>query len=249
MTVIATPPFLVAVAILGTAAVLGGPVADWMDIKREKLPLPLKAPLSALDEGAIRPYRVVKRHVLDPAIVEVLGTNQYISWTLEDTSVASHDPLRFAEFVVTYDSGGHNLVPHTPDVCRLGAGYQPAQPHENTTVDASALQAKWPSLPVRLCTFLKTDVFQREKVSVVYTFFCNGEFVATRSHVRVLINDLSNTYSFFSKVEVSFPKATRGQCLDGAAKLLNRVLPVLISSHWPDFEREEEAARRRADGT
>lgn len=245
---VVTPPFLLAVVLLGVAVVLAGPVSDWMDIKREKLALPLRLPLDALDEASIAPYRVVVRDVLEPAIIEALGTDQYLSWYLVDTSVAENDPLRHAALIVTYDSGGTNLVPHTPDVCRLGAGYQPAQRHENTSVELDGLDAERRAVPVRLCTFAKTDVFQREKVSVVYTFFCNGRFVATRSGVRVLINDLSAAHSFFSKVEVSFPGATRSQCLDGARKLLNRVLPVLVSNHWPDFQSaEEEIRRQRAD--
>lgn len=245
---VATPPFLLAVALLGAAAVLAGPVADWMDIRREKLALPLRLPLDALDETAIAPYRVLARHVLDPAIVEALGTDQYLSWGIEDTSVPKNDPLRRAALVVTYDSGGTNLVPHTPDVCRLGAGYQPSQPHENTSVVLGGLKAGQRTVPVRLCTFAKTDVFQREKLSVVYTFFCNGKFVATRTGVRVLINDLSTAHSFFSKVEVSFAGATRSQCLEGARKLLNRVLPVLLSNHWPDFQSAEEEFRQRRAG-
>lgn len=245
---VATPPFLLAVALLGAAAVLAGPVADWMDIRREKLALPLRLPLNALDETAIAPYRVLARHVLEPALVEALGTDQYLTWDVVDTSVPENHPLRYAALVVTYDSGGTNLVPHTPDVCRLGAGYQPAQPHENTSVVVGGLKVERRIVPVRLCTFAKTDVFQRQKVSVVYTFFCNGTFVATRSSVRLLINDLSTAHSFFSKVEVSFPRATRSQCLDGARKLLNRVLPVLVSNHWPDFQSAEEEFRRRKAG-
>jgi hypothetical protein len=246
-----TRPFLVAVALLGAAVVLAGPVADWLDIQREKLPLPLRAPLGSLSESALAPYRVVKRHIIDPAIVKVLGTNQYLSWTLEDTEVTETDPLRYVELLVSYDSGGHNLVPHTPDVCRLGAGYQPAQPHENTQVNLTRLPGTRDVVPVRLCTFGKTDVFQREQVSVVYTFFCNGEFRETRNGVRILINDLTNVYSFFSKVEISFPRATRTQCLDGAAKLMDRVLPALLSNHWPDFNKAESDARRstRRDGS
>lgn len=245
---IPTAPFLVAVGMLAAAAALSGPVADWIGVKREKLPLPLRRPLGALEEDALAPYRVVERHVLEPIVVEALGAQDYLSWTLEDASVPRHDPLRFVHLLVTYDTGAHNLVPHTPDVCRLGAGYQPAQPHENVElrVDAPGLERE--RIPVRVCTFAKTDVFDHETVSVVYTFFCNGQFVATRSGVRILINDLSNTYAYFSKVEVSFPHATRAQCMEGASKLLGKVLPALIGRHYPDFEAAEALARERGSG-
>ena len=82
---------------------------------------------------------------------------------------------------------------------------------------------------------------------MIYTFHCNGRFTATRTGVRLLLNDLTNTYAYFSKVEVSFPGATRQQSIDGAWKVYDRLLPVLLKAHWPDFEAEEEAVRRRAD--
>jgi len=151
--------------------------------------------------------------------------------------------------LVTYYSGGHNLVPHTPDVCYLGAGYQPGRAHENVTLSVPELGAAGAKLWVRVLTFVKTAIFDRQDVSVVYAFHCNGRFVETgafvdpRTAVRLLLNDPANTYAYFSKVEVSFPRATREQSLKGAAKLFGAVLPVLVKEHWPDFEAAESAAR------
>jgi hypothetical protein len=233
-----TIPFGIAVALLGAAAILAGPVSTWMDFQQGKAALPLKKPLGALDVEGLLPYRAIERQVLDSTVVEALGTDQYINWVLEDTSVSQTDPLRYAHLFVTYDTGGVNLVPHTPDECRLGAGYQPAQPHENIDIHVPM------TIPIRLCTFLKTAVFNREEVSVAYTFHCNGKFVATRNGVRLLINDLSNRHAYFSKVEVSFPRATREQSLQGAAKMLERLLPVLVKDHFPDFESAESTARK-----
>lgn len=238
-----TRPFVVSVVLLGAAAVLAGPVANWLNIKHAKLPLPLRKPLSALDEQAIAPYRVIKRHILDPTIVEALGTDLYLDWTLEDTSVPRDDPLRYANLFITYDTGGHNLVPHTPDVCRRGAGYEPAQPHENVDLNILTLGERFRAVSVRICTFAKTDIFSRERVSILYTFNCNGKFVSTRWGVRVLLNAPSRTYAYFSKVEVSFPQATRAQCVAGGRKLFGRVLPLLVNAHWPDFEAAETQAR------
>jgi hypothetical protein len=192
----------------------------------------------------LMPFRVVERHILEPVVVEALGTDQYLNWVLEDTSAPPNDPLRYAQLFVTYDTGGQNLVPHTPDECRLGAGYEPAQPHENTDVKLSSLGSGSMEIPVRICTFVKTAVFNREEVTVVYTFHCNGEFAATRGGVRLLFNDPRDTHGYFSKIEISFPRATREQSAQGAAQLLNRLLPVLMRDHWPDFAAAEAAARK-----
>lgn len=241
-----TRPFVVAVILLATAATLAGPVARWMRFKQGKRPLPLRASLNSLDEKALSPYRVVRRTVLEPVVVEALGTERYLSWTLEDTSVPAGDPLRFANLLVTYYSGGHNLVPHTPDVCWLGGGYQPAQPHENVEIDLDSPESEALRVPVRVCTFGKTTLQNRVKQSVIYTFYCNGEFVCTRTGVRLLMNQLTTTYAFFSKVEVSFLTATRAEGVEGAKKLFGRILPLLIRNHWPDFEGAEEDARKGA---
>jgi hypothetical protein len=248
-TRIVTAPFVVAVTLLGIAVFLAGPVAGWLQIKHGKKALPLKAPLSQLNESAIAPYRVVQREILDPSLVEALDTDRYLSWVLEDTSVPAADPLRQARLLVTYYSGGHNLVPHTPDVCYVGGGYRPAQPHENLSVEIPALGSGASKVPIRVCTFAKTAVFDHQHVSVVYTFYCNGWFSATRTRVRVLINSPINTYAYFSKVEVSFPRATRAENIKGGEKLFDRLLPELVRNHWPDFEKAERAASEpSADG-
>jgi len=238
-----TPHFGVAVALLAVSAVLAGPMARWMNLKHAKLSLPLRAPLHTLNDGLLGPYRVVQRQVLPPEVVDALDTDQYLSWVLEDEGLPRRHPLRNAIVFVTYYTGGRNLVPHTPDVCFLGSGYEPAQAHENLVATVPSMGAAR-EIPIRVCTFVQTAVFKRGKHTVVYTFNCNGEFTATRSGVRLLINDPRKTYAYFSKVEVRFPAATREQSIQGADKLLNHLLPALVNDHWPDFETAEAEARK-----
>lgn len=230
-----TRPFVVAFVTLSLAAVLAGPVATRLDLHHSKAAMPLRKPLGELGETQISPYRVVQRHTLDAEVVGALGTDQYLNWTLEDPSVEANSPVRYGHLFVTYDTGGENLVPHVPDECRLGAGYQPAQAHENREIVVPRVPRFGTALPVRVCSFVKTAVFNRDEVSVVYTFFCNGEYTANRNGVRLLINDPRNRHSFFSKVEVSFPAANRNQNVQAAGKLFDRLLPVLMKEHYPDF--------------
>lgn len=250
LTSLITPHFLVAVVLLVASAGLAGPFARFMQFKANKKSLALKEPLYNLDVRKLGPYRIAKdrtgeeqRHVLLPEMVEALGTDQYISWNLEDTSLPPNDPLRRANLFVTYYSGGADLVPHTPDVCFLGSGYEPAQQHQNLVANVRGLGATSADVPIRVCTFLKTAVFKHRKQTVLYTFHCNGRFTGTRSGVRLLINDPRTTHAYFSKVEIRFPAATRSQSTEGVAKLLGHVLPVLIEDHFPDFEKAEAASK------
>lgn len=226
--------FAAAAGILLVVAVLVGPVAWKLDFRQGKAAIPLRKPLSAMNVDLLRPYKVVERVTLDPVVVEALGTDQYINWRLQDTSAAPSDPLRDILLFITYDTGGQNMVPHTPDECRLGAGYQQAQAHENREIDVDSAGAQH-KLPLRVCTFVKTAVFNRMEQTVVYLFHSNGDYTATREGVRVLFNDPRDRFGYFSKVEISFPNAGRDESVRGAARLLGKLMPILESEHFPDF--------------
>lgn len=236
-----TPSFAVAVVVLGLAALLSGPIASWKKFKRQKVALPLQRRLKDLDPTSLAPYRVVQNIEHPPEIVEALGTEEYGDWWLEDHSVPKGDPLRLAELSVTYYSASTQMVLHTPDVCALGSGYQQAQPHENQTIDVPGLGPVPVTVPVRVCTFVKTAIFGGKKHSVVYTFHCNGRFVASANRVRMMINDPRNTHAYFSKIEVRFQNADRATTVRGARKLFSRALPVLLRDHWPDFDEAERS--------
>jgi hypothetical protein len=77
----------------------------------------------------------------------------------------------------------------------------------------------------------------------LYTFHCNGEFAATRTGVRKLINDLSAVHAYFCKIEIGFPYASREESIRGAERLLNGLLPALLRDHLPDFYAAEEQAK------
>ena len=239
-----TAPFVVAVVVLGGAAILAGPVASRLDWRHDKKPLPLLSRLDDLNADALYPYVLRQAGKLEPAFVEALGTKDYIQWRLEDTSVRPDDPLRFADLFVTYYSGGGNLVPHTPDVCYLGNGYNPSQAHENMALRVPSVSSKTAKVPVRVCSFVKTAIFDSRETTVVYTFYCNGQFTGTRTGVRILLNDPSAAHAYFSKIEVSFPGADRASAVEGARRLFDKVLPLLIRDHFPDFEAAEAAGKQ-----
>ncbi len=236
-----SPPFLISTLILGVTAIALGPVTDFMHVTLTKSPIPLRAPLGRLDKSRLGPYVFVQARTLDPAVVNTLGTDQYIDWILEDTSLAGRrTPLRYAHLFVTYYTGQPDAAPHTPDQCYKGAGYTVASA-ENLTFHIDALETS-PEVPVRLVSFIRSDIFDSDLTPVIYTFHCNGKFVASREGVRNAANNPLDKHAYYSKVELTFgwdnarPRVpSRAAAIEASQRLLEHVLPALVNDHWPDW--------------
>ena len=237
------PPFVVSAVILAATAI-GLPWATkLMKVALAKDPVPLRRPLWRLDRSRLGPYEFVAKTDLEPAVVEALGTEEYIYWFLEDTDYRRQpaDPRRFASLAVTYYTGQPDPVPHVSEVCMVGAGYTAQRADsEIITVGKPGDDGR---VPVRAASFVRSGLYDRDEFTVVYTFHCNGRFAATRNTVRRIINDPRDHHAYYSKVEVtfgsqrSFPQhPPREDTLAAAEKLLGYVLPVLIEEHWPDWD-------------
>lgn len=245
------PPFLICLAVLGAAALAAGPGAKAFRAALIKDPIDCRKPLCEMARDSLGPYRFLNSATLSGTVLATLGTDNYLSWLLEDTREKPGSLRRYAYVFVTYYTGSGSLVPHTPDVCMRGAGYEPKQAHENVTLRVPALAPGETDVPIRVLTFVKSDVYDREELSVIYTFHCNGQFTASRTRVRQLINNPLDKYAYFSKVEVSFSGrpgggsgASREETVEAARDLLNYLLPVLLQDHYPDWEaaQHEESA-------
>jgi hypothetical protein len=236
---LANPHFLAAAGILAVTAVIAGPVArHYGAVVKE--PVPLRSPLHELEKSALGPYRFVQAQTLEADELNTLGTDQYISWELEDTSLAEpSDPLRFVQLFVTYYTGKPDMVPHIPDVCRVGAGYE-VKERADVEVEVPSLGAR---VPMRMVSFTRSQMYQQDTPTVIYTFHANGEFTCSREGVRLRTGSITERRAYFSKIEIAFGSTlsrpqnpTPAQTLDGARKLLDRVLPLLLNRHFPDWE-------------
>lgn len=209
-------------------------------VSEAKDPVPLRQPLAMLDKEALGPYEYLGRATLSAAVIESLGTDQYINWGFRDTSIKrKNDPLRRVNLHITYYTGGRDLVPHTPDQCMKGAGYEPTIA-ENVTVPIESLGIE---IPLRVLTFEKSSILRNEKPTVCYTFHTNGEFECTRNGVRKKINVLGQKKAYFCKIEVSFGASgskprdpSREDSVKATARFLDHLLPVLLENHLPDWD-------------
>jgi len=235
--------FLVCVLLL---AVLAGGMqvaADKLKIHFRKEPIELRKPLDDLSKSRLYPYRVVnEQKIKNKEVEEELGTEDYIQWVLEDTSVEKSDPGRIAMLFVTYYTGNPDKVPHVPDWCYTGGGgIIEAKKNTSITVPDIGLEDEGDRLGVRTLEIsVPGGLTGRQQKRVIYFFSVNGQYRCERNAVRMLQNNWRDKYAYFSKVELLFggeQKVSYEESLAAAEKLARVVVPLLYSEHWPDWKK------------
>jgi hypothetical protein len=215
-----------------------------MQFRKEAVPL--RKPLYRMDKAALAPYELREAVDIPPEVVDTLGTDMYIQWVLEDTSITDlSDRTKRAVLFVTYYTGQPDPVPHVPEVCYLGSGYK-VESLEDDTLEIPEIGQ---TIPVRVLTFASPTRLGASHASVLYTFSANGAFASDRTQVRMRLGRPWERYAYFSKVEVRFDSvdgksANTEELLAASRKLFGKVMPLLVEQHWPDWE----ALERQSSG-
>jgi hypothetical protein len=242
------PPFVLAVLVLGACAFVVNPLLTGSAGSMLKEPLPLRKPFRKLPK-TLGPYQVFMiPDPLNAAMVEALGTEEYLDRIFEDTRIENRsDPRRWVRVFLAYYTGGWEVVPHVPDDCRVGAGFKP-KVKGNLDLEIRSLGR---SIPVRALTFEKSSEHQRP--TVVYTFHCNGDFAADRTTVRFRTNSPTETYAYYCKIELSFglPQSrpanpARQESIQAAGEFLSYLLPELLG-YLPDWEAANRGPRTASE--
>jgi hypothetical protein len=235
------PAFLICAGLLAISAV-GMPVAAKMaGIYFKKEPIPLKKSLNGLDKSNIAPYKVIEKGKIENRdTLNTLGTEDYIQWTLEDTSAPVTSKTRLCMLFITYYSLP-DIVPHTPEECYIGGGLQGIQFETITLKAINGLYDR--EIKTRFLVFSDTksdSSLGGTSFPILYTFNANGKY-GSRSDVRNTVNSPFNKFSYFSKVEWKFFNTSSGQttypnkqeAIAASEKLLGIILPVLENEYWP----------------
>jgi len=235
------PAFLICAAVLALAGVGLSVAKRQLGLYLKKEPLPLKKPFDALDERKLSPYRVTARNELaNKEILKSLGTDDYIQWVLEDPCQPANSPVRSVLLFVTYYERP-DRVPHVPEECYTGGGYQRLATHGTTF--AVGRRDGTEKIPGRYLLFgSATGSIWRmtEKFPVLYLFRVNGEYAGSRDDARIALNkNIFGRHSYFSKIELVFNQGyvapTQAEAIQACERLLAVVLPVLEQEHWPDW--------------
>jgi hypothetical protein len=234
-----------------------------LKVELRKLPLSLQKPLedmseAKLAEGGLRVSN--KGRIANEDVVEQLGTRDYIQWTLEDSRAKPGSCVRYCSLFVTYYTGDPDFVPHVPEECYFGGGYQQLNARE-ITIEAQ-VEAEQPlaregagafvrtiHIPARCVTFGRdrADIWQGAgQFPVLYFFKVNGKYAGNREQTRAIMGkDLFSKYSYYSKVEWQFfdldatgamVAPSQEQAIAASSRLLGVVVALLEQDHWPDWE-------------
>ena len=236
------PAFLICAVVLAVAGAGMSIAIKSFGVYLKKKPLPLKKSLDLLDEKALAPYKVIRKDKIgDKEIVESLGTEDYIQWVLEDSDPAAHTAVSsFLLFITYYELP--DRVPHVPEECYTGGGYQKLA-SENVTFEIN--KAGLEKIQGRYLVFGKKTLnhWQKsEKFPVLYLFRVNGSYANSREKARIILNkNLFRESSYFCKVELVFNQKSvapsRDEAVAASEKLLGVILPILEREHWPDWEK------------
>lgn len=116
--------FLICAVVLAVSGITMSVIVEKFKVFLKKEPVLLKRSLDLLDKNDLGPYRVVaKDKIENEEILQKLGTRDYIQWVLEDTNTPVDSPVRKCLLFITY-YGLPDRVPHVPEECYTGGGYQ-----------------------------------------------------------------------------------------------------------------------------
>lgn len=184
----------------GTLEALG-----WALNKRD---VPLVQPLEALDLETLPEYPLLAKPELDEYTLELLGTEQTITWRFQDVRASERlEATVIVDLHVAYYTGLRDAVPHVPDVCVVASGYTPVG-SDNLTLTNPDLPEQWAAW--REVTATQSSFRQAassfgpasERVSA-YVFSVNGRPMNDRNDVRIFLSDPSRKYCYFAKIEMS----------------------------------------------
>ncbi|MBC8481527.1 MAG: hypothetical protein H8D47_02550 [Planctomycetes bacterium] len=241
------PAFLICVIVLGVACFAMPRIIGGLGVYLEKEPLAISKSLELLAGEKLGGYDIdFKEKIGNKAIVESLGTEEYIQWTLVDTDVEADSPVRYCTLFITYYDSP-DRVPHVPEECYTGGGYQKIA-SEGFSVKYSEEEPSL-TIPVRRVVFdsTKKSLWQNDtKFSVMYFFNVNGVYCNSREDARFVINrNVLSKQLFFSKVEWKFFGKDRfggfaypkKEDIEAASeKLLKAFVCKLENEHWPQIE-------------
>ena len=145
-------------------------------------------------------------------------------------------------FITYY--GRADRVPHVPDECYTGGGYQKMTSDSMMLDVGGAIKEQIPARKLIFASTRSNYWRASTRFSVFYLFNVNGKYANSRDQARTILNEnIFGKSSYFCKVEWGFLKKQgmksnpdSEQSTAASQKLLSIILPILEKEHLPDWE-------------
>jgi len=256
---VARPAFLAGVAVLFVAALSLNAATQYMKLYFKKEPVQLAKALETIPPTLGPWVQVSEDEAMNPEMLDVLGTKQYVFREYVDTRVVR--PERMAEFkgktaqekagilgqiqaehpgavirsAVTYYTGMVDTVAHIPDRCYVADGFVPSV-YVTPTWDVRDRNLQPNKIEVRYINF-EDSTPNRGMVprNVAYFFHCNGDYVPDPLKVRWRLQSLTERYGYYAKVELMTTMRDRDESARVMADFLSNALPE-VEKCLPDWQ-------------
>ena len=249
-------PFIIVCAVLVTSLVGMQSVIYAFGYYLSKEPIQLRSQLYTIEGEYDNFKKTSESPAYSDAILEELGTRDYISWYFKQRNVVlpngedANAPNNQIRLHFAYYTGTPDAVPHVPERCQVAQGHaRTLSLHSSSITLKNSSLAKVPNkdywsvfsqrsrevrlpsntFPVRVFNYAATKDNDNSQW-VIYFFIANGSFIDLPEKVRLKVFDLSSKYAYYSKVELGIPAyvKTEEEALELSAKFLSEVLPEIL---------------------
>ncbi len=183
--------------------------------------VPLRRKLDTIPRE-IGPYQLLRSERMPESVERQLGTENYINFLYRDKRLDAEEPGGVINLHAVYYTGNQEPVSaaHVPEICYVGGGFDridvrqqrlPVSFRKNQTLSDGSIMVMTANdelvrlphaeIPVREFEFMAPGA--RESGTVLYFFFYNGRYVASRSDITFQFLDRSSSKVYYCKIEVS----------------------------------------------
>jgi hypothetical protein len=136
---------------------------------------------------------------------------------------------------LTYYTGLVDTVAHIPDRCYIADGYEPTSYTIPTWQVGNDASGKPLSLQVRFISFQDTTGNNRVSKCVAYLFHANGEYESDPLGVRAKLEDLTQKYGYYSKIEL-MTLVAKTQATENDVAASTQAMSDFLTAARPEIE-------------
>lgn len=251
------PDFVVAVLLLGTAAVALNFATGYLQLHFKKKPVPMR--VAALDAPDGIPsvlghwVQLSKDTPLDPDTEHILGTTQYIKGrayvdtralepedrealkTMSEDErerllarVARENPTAVLYVGFFYYTGLVDTVAHIPERCYIADGYDVVTSQTRDGVKCGTYpDGRERLVSFRYLNFEDQTGRRRESKNVAYLFHVNGHYESDVLGVRRSLQNLFERYGYYAKIEMMTVSPSRSDDPGGGQAVQDKSLAAV----------------------